>query len=540
MSKRLLSALTHPFSLTIILFLLQLGLFTWITLRPFSISPPGRAYYVLRGQGAYTALMRQSKEGAWNIYNPSTTRPSPAVYVHLFYIFLGKIAGVFSFDPIATYMVTRVIAGLILFLATYWFIVTILPPNFQSLAVVFTLGLEPGPLVTAIKNIPSIISAPPAIFSYFPQELALRHFGLPHHVIGEALGLLLLGRVFLFVKKPSWLRLAGIALLTIFGAVIMPAYNCVLLLTVFTAWFVWAYAHGQTKKILPVFFTIVVCLAIAGIFTKLQMDSGYPWKNFNLDEKRWVTDPFLLTNYLSSLILYIPAALILWVSLPRVWRRMSATVQLLTVLTTTWVVGPILYIPLTHLTTFPLANFRLVDGYAYVPVGILAAMGVREIGRAGSKRVAVLSVTLMLAASVFLSVNFTRQTFSEQQNIWANVYPLRQEWDAIRFLSTTPSQSGVMVMKYFGEIIPAYATVRVFLGETPGAIDWDERYYEAVRFYGGQLTDGEASDVLHRENISYVYWGQDEKEFLKTPALYSDILVPVFQTPAVTIFQVKK
>lgn len=540
MSKRLLSALTHPFSLTIILFLLQLGLFTWITLRPFSISPPGRAYYVLRGQGAYTALIRQSKEGAWNIYNPSTTRPSPAVYVQLLYIFLGKIAGVFSFDPIATYMVTRVIGGLILFLATYWFIVTILPPNFQSLAVVFTLGLEPGPLLSTIHDLRSLLTAPPAIFSYFPQELALRHFGLPHHVLGEALGLLLLGHVFLFVKKPSWLRLAGIALLTIFGAVIMPAYNCVLLLTVFTAWFVWALMKGQNKKIVPALLTIVVCLGAAGLFTKLQMDSGYPWKNFNLDEKRWVTDPFLLTNYLSSLLLYIPAALILWVSLPHVWRRMSATVQLLTVLTTTWVVGPILYIPFTHLRIFPLANFRLVDGYAYVPAGILTAMGIREVARAGGKRTMALTVALMLTASFFLTASFTRQTFAEQHNIWANVYPLRQEWDAIRFLSTTPKRSGIMVMKYLGEIIPAYATVRVFLGETPGAIDWDERYYEAIRFYGGQLTDIQAKDLLRREDISYVWWGQDEKEFMKTPALYPNVLAPVFQNPAVTIFEQKQ
>jgi hypothetical protein len=146
----------------------------------------------------------------------------------------------------------------------------------------------------------------------------------------------------------------------------------------------------------------------------------------------------------------------------------------------------------------------------------------------------------MLTASLFFTFNFTRQTFAEQHNIWTNVYPLKQEWDAIRFLSTTPKRSGVMVMKYFGEIIPSYATVRVFLGETPGAIDWDERYYTALRFYSGQLTDSETRDLLRRENISYIYWGSNEKEFLKTPALYPNVLVPVFQNPAVTIFAQKQ
>lgn len=530
----------RPLFLTLLLFILQLSLFVWITMRPFSASPANRTYYVLRGQGAYTAFMRQSKEGAWNLYNPYTTRPSPRIFAHLFYVFLGKIAGVFSFDPVATYMVTRVVAGLILFIATYWFISIILPTNLQSLAVVFTLGLEPGPLLSTIHDLRSILTAPPAIFSYFPQELALRHFGLPHHTLAEALGLLLVAHIFLFVKKASWQRLAGMGMLTIFGTLIMPAYNSVLIITAGVAWFVWSIARGQTKKIMPALITIVVCLGAAGLFTKLQMDSGYPWKNFNLDEKRWVTDPGILTNYLSSLLLYLPATLFLWITLPRLWQRLPSSTQVFVVLMTTWVLGPLFYIPLTHLPIFPLANFRLVDGYAYVPMGMLAAMGVREIGRVISKNAAGLAVMFMLAASLFFTVSFTRKTFDEQHKIWTNVYPLRQEWDAIRFLSTIPRQSGVMVMKYFGEIIPSYATVRVFLGETPGAIDWSERYYEAIRFYSGQLTDGDAKELLRQENISYVYWGQDEKIFLKTPSLYPNVLVSVFDNPAVTIFVQKR
>jgi uncharacterized membrane protein len=74
------------------------------------------------------------------------------------------------------------------------------------------------------------------------------------------------------------------------------------------------------------------------------------------------------------------------------------------------------------------------------------------------------------------------------------------------------------------------------LGETPGVLDWEQRYYEAVSLYSGQLTDGEVRNILHRENIAYVYWGVDEKKFFNAPALYPNVLVPVFQTPAVTIF----
>ncbi len=525
--------MTKPLYLTLILFILQLCLFLWITLRPFSMTPAGRSYYILHGQGAYTAYIRQAKEGVWKVTNPNTTRQNPAIYVQLLYVFLGKIAAVFSFDPVATFMVTRVVAGLFLFGATYWFITTMLPANLQLLAVIFTLGLEPGPLVSEIKNIASILAARPVIFSYFPQEVVLRHFGLPHHVLAEAFGVLLLGNVFLYGKNASWQRLAGIGILTLVSTLIMPAYTSVLIITAGVAWFVWSLIKGQTKKILPIVVTIFVCFAAAGLFTKLQMDSSTMWKYFHLDEKRWVTDAEIYINYVSSLLLYLPATLFLWISLRRAWDK---TV----VLCTAWVVGPLLYIPLTHLTIFPLANFRLVDGYAYVPAGILAAMGVREITRVAGRNAAKIVVCIMLAASIFLTVSFTRKTFEDQQRIYTNVYLLREEWDAIRYLSTVPKNSGVLVLKYIGEIIPVYASARVFLGETPGAIDWGERYVEAVRFYSGQLTDSQARNFLHNEHISYIYWGWDEKEYLKTPMLYPNVLAPVFQTPAVSIFAQKQ
>lgn len=540
MLKRRLSALTNPLLITVLLFILELSLFLWITLRPFSISPPGTSYYILHGQSAYTAYIRESKEGAWKVLNPYTTRVNPPIYTQLLYVFLGKIAQISSLDPITTYMVTRVVAGLVLFLTTYWFITNVLPSHLRALAVLFTLGLEPGPMVNLIKNIASLAFIRPVIFSYFPQEVTLRHFGLPHHVLAETLGLLMLGSVFLYVKKPSRQRLVTIGVLTLIGTLIMPAYNSVLVITAGIAWFVWSIAYKQTKKIMPVLVTVVVCLGAAGLFTKLQMDTSDMWKYFNLDEKRWVTDWEIYVNYFSSLILYLPAVVFLWIALGRVWRRMTDSVRLVVVLATAWIVGPILYIPLTHLAIFPLANFRLVDGYAYVPAGILAAMGVSEVGRLLGKNAAKLTVFLMLAVSLFFTVSFTRKTFDDQQRIYTNVYLLNREWDALRYLSAVPKNSGIMVMKYLGEIIPVYASARVFLGETPGALDWQERYQVAVRFYSGQLTDSEARGILQRENISYIYWGRDEKKFFRTAALYPNILVPVFQNPEVTIFAQKQ
>ena len=321
-----------PFTITVILFLLQLSIFLWLTLRPFAINPSNRASNMLYGQGAYTSFIRQAKEGAWTLYNAYTTRPTPSISIMLLYVFLGKIAAIFSFDPVFVYMIARVLGGLTLFLATYWFVTVVVPKKLQPVALLFALGVEPGPLVTAITSIRTISLAPPAIFSYYPQEIMQRHFGLPHRVLAEALGLFLLGNVFCIVKRWSWPRLATICIIALIGTVMMPAYNSVLVLTVFAAWGLWALARKDSKRVVPAIVVIVLTMAAVALLTKTQMDLGYPWKNFNLDEKRWVTDPDLLMNYLSSLLLYLPGAIICWTWLAFAWRRVDTGMKLLAVL----------------------------------------------------------------------------------------------------------------------------------------------------------------------------------------------------------------
>lgn len=539
--KRARSFLTNPLILTATLCAIQLALFLWLTMHPFSISPEGRTYYPLRGQGSYGSYIRQSMEGAWKTYNPFTTRPNSAVYIHLFYVIVGKIGALLSLDPVTTTMGTRVVAGILLFFATCWFIRVVIPKKLHLLAILCTLGIQTGPVLSNLHTWESIISAKPAIFSYYPQELVLRHFSLPHHVCSEVFGLLLLGNIFLYAKQSTSLRIVTIGALAIVGTLVMPVYNSMLVCAVFSAWVLWSLRHGDTKKIPLLLAFITLLIMLVGLFTKGQMNSSYPLKDFNLDEKRWVTDSEVLINYFFSVLLFIPVVSSFLVILPFIWKRLQAPIRLLITLSISWIVVPVLLIPLTHFTLFPFANFRLVDGYMYVPIGILTAIAIDELANMFKKRwIAYASIIVMLLVSLGLTINYTKQLLDEQNIIWTNVYILDEEWDAVRFLGTVPKQSNIFVIKYFGEIIPVYATVRTFLGESPGMVDWDEKYMIASSFYSGNMTDDEAKALLLRENISYVYWGIDEKGFLKTNTFYPNVLTPVFQNRSVSIFRYSK
>src|SRR3989338_9120236 len=134
--------LLQPLTLTLILFLIQLGLLIYPPPRPYRIAPPGYTYNAIGINFYYPSMIRQAKDGAWGIMDTHSTTQNTTIYAQLFFVALGKIAAVFSIDPITMYQIARITGGLAVFVATYVLIITALPKSIQSLAVFLTLGME--------------------------------------------------------------------------------------------------------------------------------------------------------------------------------------------------------------------------------------------------------------------------------------------------------------------------------------------------------------------------------------------------------------
>ncbi len=540
---RITSFIVKPLVLLHLILLIQGGLFLWTTVHPYTINTPNRTYLIIRGHLLYSSYIRQSKEGAWSLINPHTTRPTPRAYAHLFFVLLGKIAAVFNIDPITMYMASRVFAAIVLFWSTYFFIRTVLPKSLHVLAILFILAVEPGPLLKALTWNPTSWIA--SIFSYYPQVVAYRHFGLPHHTMGEAIGLLVLGMFILSVRKPTKKRLIALGLLAVANTIVLPPYPIILMLTVFIPWGLYSLLTRSWKRLIIPFTVAVLAIGAVGLFTKHELSKGYPWKDFNLDEKRWVTNPDVLINYLSTLLLYVPFIAFLWIWAKKLWREWNPDMRSTVVIMTSWVILPAILVPISSQTWFPLANFRLMDGYNFAPAGILATLGffyliARIKKRSVANFVSGFLITGIIVISSFFTFLYTRQAFIEHTGLWSNVYLGNGHYKAFAFLNTVPKGSGVMVMNHFGEIIPDYASVRTFIGSTPGFVNWGELFSVATTFYTGQLTDSQALDLLKREDISYVYYSDEESYYNVTGTLYPTILTPVFELPGVTIYKVNK
>lgn len=537
--------ISQPLVILHLILIVQWGIFLGTTLQPYTLHVPNRTYVLLRGHLIYTSLIRQARDSsAWNIKTTHTTRPTPAVYGHMFFVLLGKLSGVFHIDPPMMYMAARMTAAVILFWSTYWFITVLLPKSAHSLAILFILGLEPGPMISTISQ--SLSTWRPSIFSYYPQIVSYRHFGLPHHTLGEAIGLLFIGMAVLAVSKPTTNRLISLAVLGIVGTTILPPYFIIIALSVFFPWTLYSLVTRSLKKTFLPMCIVVGSIAIVSLFMRKQFENaGYPWKDFNQDEKRWVTNSEVLISYLSTLLLYVPFITILWARCITIWQRIDIQLRRTLLIMTTWTIIPPLLVPLSGQSWFPIANFRLMDGYNYAPAGILASLGFIQLLRiiTHAKLSRVISgfiLSALLCSTGFLTYFYTTLTITEQSMLWTNAYISNDHFKAFKFLETVPKMSGVMISNHFGEIAPEYATIRSFIGSTPGYVDWDQRFWIVGKFYSVALSVDETREMLTREDISYVYYGDAEKSInISGKPLYPELLTPVFVTPDVTIYKVK-
>lgn len=540
MSLRKLLTHEFPLILTLGLLVVQVLTYFYVTNRPNTIAPEGHEYTVLGKNFYYPSMIYQAKDGAWGIIDTHTTRPTPMVFVEVFFVFLGKIAALFNISAVHMYLIAQVVGGILVFAVSYWLITLLVPKGAQLYALLFVLALETGPLLTTLSA--PVLSWEPS----FPSHVLFdRHFGLPHHTWGEALGMLYIITLFLTVRRPTPLRVIALIFLALIATTVLPPYMVTFGLTAMAIWGVYSLFTRSLGKIFPPFLLSALAVGAAGLLVKLEFAKGVPWDSWQAAEKSWWTHERLLTQYGSTLVLFYPFILLAAVFALLKWKSWTAQLRITFLTMLAWVFGPFVLVPFSHYEWFPVANFRMTDGYQYLPAGILAGIGVWQLTQlfSGTKlrrTVATILCGTVMAVSLCFSYIFIRQILGAQQNFWSNVYPQETTMDGVRFVDTLPKGSGIMVREYFGEIIPGFANVRVFIGGPHGFPDWGERQWIANRFFTGEYSEADARQVLTDNDIAYVFYGPDEQALTTTSEFYPSLLVPVYNNPTVTVFKVIK
>lgn len=190
---------------------------------------------------------------------------------------------------------------------------------------------------------------------------------------------------------------------------------------------------------------------------------------------------------------------------------------------------------------------RLLEG-VIVPLSVLAALGAHVLVERSSKRertmplqrfrwIAVaLALVLLSPMTAILLAGGTVTVLNPSQPIF---HP-SDEMAALNWLrDEVPAGSTVLATMESGNVLPAYANVRVYVGHGPETIDAVRKADEARAFFLGGMSNWSLLELLRAAGIDYVWVGPPERSACDGCVAPEALgLREVFRRGDYTIFQV--
>ncbi len=501
----------------------------------------------------YLAKIRQGQEGRWSVVDKYDNHPQqPGVLLQMFYLLSGKIGGLFRLSPPLIYHLLRLIVG-------FFWVVTIIYLNFHylkqpvwaGLGVVFCLLSTSFPRFYRLENQWWV-----GQYMDWWQELDLikRVSFIPHDVlnyINTGLFIAVIPRLDTFDNKQTFIFL----LLIFLSLFIHPTAAIIFCL----AWFFYLLiSSGGRKPSLPRlkialtavrFLTVITVILIPLLYIR-AVTSVYPWKTL-LDFEQHYRLTVSLPEYFEALG---PAFFLGMIGLALVvWKKDLRFLPLVA-----WVIAALAGI--ITFTYLPIQSpLRFVQTANHIPLAILSVYLLNRLWRRRSWPTLTKTIVVLITVG-YIGLGLIQAYFSLKgqlvfirQKIAATVplvpappqviYPLTDFYNGLQWLKANTRPDQVVLSKYTaGNYIPAYSGNFVYFGhaETPHYL---EREPLVNQFFSGSLNPEAAYAFLNQENISYVFYGPQEKETVSDPQLTIDryqFLKPVYQSPMVTIFKINK
>jgi len=471
---------------------------------------------------SYLAKMLQGAYGALLFRTPYTTAHQNGILAFLPYLLLGKLAAGAALHEqlIALYHAARFLASPLAVLATYSFAARVLKEvawrRWATLLASVGGGLG---WILVLLGRGNIYGSLPLEF-YSPETFGfLAYLGLPHLVVGRALLLLGLAWYLDASKDPGRARWAGAAFLLL--GFFQP-------LAVISAWVVILAHHLLTfalgrrnpaASVLPPRTTFLVLLISSPVVIY------YGWLS--------LADPFVRAwnaqNIIRSphpihyLLAYGPLAVVALVGIVRLPQRGAALLAF----------GWLLSLPFLAYAPVQLQR-RLPDG-AWVAIVVLAAAAL-EATKVPSARRLGLGLAIITLPSALLLFSGSLRTANDPQSPSFIPSGAAEAYEALGSLAS----GGEAVMASFetGNVLPAWAPVRVLIGHGPESVGLTEARKQVETFYAADTTDDFRKSILDAHEVRFVFAGPYERGLGDWDPAEAPYLVSVYSSDRYRIFAV--
>ena len=517
-----------------------------------SLLPPDRT--MIQGEHNYTydynvylSKIRQGQEGRLSVVDKYDNHPQQkGIYLQMFYLLSGKISSIFNFTPTLTYHLLRIFASV------FW-IYTIIFLNIYFLKKISLINLG----VTL-----SLLTASFPVFYRFQdqwwigqhmnwwQELDIlkRISFVPHDTLNYifiSVFSILLSQI--DKNKKYFIFLCGLLFVSVFiqpSAAILFAISWILYNFIKYFWFKSLtndLIAEKLKQTSIIFIAIFIPLLYIMFATNI-----YPWKSlldfdknnrlfFDIKDYILALGPIFFTGIAGGLMAII--------------KKKQELLGLVT-----WIIGVCIAIILFKFIPFQ-SELRFVQTANHIPLAILSVYFFNYLINKFKNTIITYGICIAIFFIIFLGLtqvyfSLRSQTQFINQRALATLplvpfppqvmYPLNDFYNGLKWFEQNSSRSSVVLSKITsGNYIPAYSGNFVYLGHGAETPHYNDRVYKADEFFSGNLEEKQALKFLKTENISYVFYGPQEKENnLKDIGIYS-FLTPVYQSPLVTIYKVR-
>jgi hypothetical protein len=495
-------------------------------------TPPGHHFagffFIADDATTYLAKMRQGADGAWLWTDPYTSEPHGGVFLFSFYLLFGHLAALLHLPLIAAYHLARISGAVALVIAVDRLCRRLLAPDLHRLALVLViLGSGAGFLAQTLGNPLVLGSRLEALDLHLPELTGWYSIlAVPHFAWATALIIAALLGLLRIATDPSWRPIAWTAAALIALTAIHPQMIPVIALiwiayqAVLVAWGARPSARRLAAQLLPFLATGPLLLYNAWILFKDPTIAEWA--------RQWRHQaPAPLSLALSLGVPLLAATLGMLVA----WRRRDGGLALM-------LVWPPLVFALLYLPNLANIQRRLLDAL-YVPIGMLAAVGLRELlrrlPRARGRRIQAILVTVCCVSSALvlaIALRFASGAFSE-------AYIGNDAWSAMQWLSTHHQPADrALSSPGAGQLLPAWAGVQVYVGHYSETLD----YFKKIRNVGAVLNPGAPESTvrafLQANGITLLYWGPQEASTGFRPGDQA-YLRAVHQDGTVTIYRVE-
>lgn len=466
---------------------------------------------VINSQDTYTyvAFVEQARQGRWLFENLYTPEPQKANLLRPSYLFLGKIAAVFSIPSIVIYNAGRVFFSIIFCFVLYMFLrLFFKTPKTRLLAyaVILTssgLGFLLGGIFPTSSDL------------WIPEANTFLSLGeAPHFILSQTLMLI----SFMFILKtwrgplPGKKRYNAWYLLISFLALILLGFEHPFNLAVVTLSVIMTgvYLFIKNKEVLEkdIFYAVgisIIASVLAAAFQVFSLLQNPALKNWAQQNILATPNPILFIVGYGLILIFASIGL-------ETYLKEKKTPQILIV---SWIASTcvLLYMPIFF-------QRRFSEGL-HIPFAILATVGIITSGYFLSRftihavqktalyTYCIAAVVILMAGSI-ASIGNDIVTISHDTQSAYYYYLLDSEVLSMEWLSqhTTPNDI-ILTNWFYGNILPGIAGRKVFVGHKVQTPYFDQKVEEINQFLGSKSAD-KAYQFLAKNKITYVFFGKND------------------------------